>query len=480
MASLASYVQKSVYDLFAPNEWFDGFVTFKTFAQGDSLTIGGNPTTTLLVSQDATLSGLSVSSRVTNFIIDGTAAGVSTPATITLTDDLTSAASGTTVLVKGAAILGVAGSGSAAGRNLASNLNVIFEQSVTGSGAINIAGSAEFRGEVTGGINLVEFGASVAFKDRVTDGISIDNGLLGTSVEVGVLGVIEEIATNQISIESLGGQVIILNSGQINGRIVLSFEDDELQNTNTVMNDVDMGDGTNVVINSGALMGDVTFGDGADELENTGQIGGSVSTGDGDDRVISSSMTAQSHSIAGTVDLGEGQDVFDGSGSTAAFDVDGGIGNDDITGGLGNDQLSGGNGADILNGGGGIDSLTGGLGADTFVFDIAGAEASIGDFAPLIDSLLFEDLTSDEVVFRMFSTDAKGQQVVEYAASNVRMGADRQVVDIVVTQVGADTMISVDRSSTAFSLGSHSDPNISILLTDFTASTLTIDDFDFV
>jgi hypothetical protein len=64
-----------------------------------------------------------------------------------------------------------------------------------------------------------------------------------------------------------------------------------------------------------------------------------------------------------TINLGEGFDIYDGSGGDGST-VDGGPGNDEITGTPGEDELTGGDGDDTLIGGEEDDTLNGGLGAD--------------------------------------------------------------------------------------------------------------------
>ncbi len=64
------------------------------------------------------------------------------------------------------------------------------------------------------------------------------------------------------------------------------------------------------------------------------------------------------------VDLGSGNDLFDGRASATSFTIYGEAGNDIIYGGSGNDQLYGGAGNDMLFGGAGNDLLNGGTGAD--------------------------------------------------------------------------------------------------------------------
>lgn len=65
---------------------------------------------------------------------------------------------------------------------------------------------------------------------------------------------------------------------------------------------------------------------------------------------------------------GDGNDSFDGSGTSTLLQVSGDAGNDTLVGGTGNDGITGGDGNDIITGGDGVDTLTGGVGADQFVY----------------------------------------------------------------------------------------------------------------
>ncbi len=71
----------------------------------------------------------------------------------------------------------------------------------------------------------------------------------------------------------------------------------------------------------------------------------------------------------GTIDLGDGADLYEGSDrtSTNVDIVNGGLGIDIINGNAGNDILNGGGDGDTLNGGAGEDQLDGGTGIDTLI-----------------------------------------------------------------------------------------------------------------
>jgi len=114
-------------------------------------------------------------------------------------------------------------------------------------------------------------------------------------------------------------------------------------------------------------------------LTNTGHLIGDISlesaaAGDSD-------AIVNSGSIAGTVHLGAGNDLFKGAGGTSGV----------IFGEAGNDRLIAGKGNDTISGGSGVDRLTGGPGADQFVFDTAlGATTNVDrvtDYSVVSDTI---------------------------------------------------------------------------------------------
>jgi Ca2+-binding RTX toxin-like protein len=141
----------------------------------------------------------------------------------------------------------------------------------------------------------------------------------------------------------------------------------------------------------------VILGDGDDVFDGTGGSGFvEAVAGNGDDRLLSSSNGAQNVlSGAGFMSTDGGADIIDGTGATT------------VIGGSGNDVLSGGLG----------DTLAGGPGADSFVIYGVGAEgagpALITDFNPVqFDRLVYTPVNlngsnpSPEVVIQQdtFST----------------------------------------------------------------------------
>lgn len=141
------------------------------------------------------------------------------------------------------------------------------------------------------------------------------------------------------------------NSGVVHGDIVFSlFQPD---------NHWEVGD--SLIANYGTIEGRLLLSWGADVVDNRGSIVGDVSLGGGADYYSGSAGT---HS--GVIDGGEGDDVLVGGGQREV--MIGGLGDDQLDGGAGDDDLSGGDGSDRLYGGKGADQLNGGAGNDSFIF----------------------------------------------------------------------------------------------------------------
>ena len=143
----------------------------------------------------------------------------------------------------------------------------------------------------------------------------------------------------------LGGMNTIVNTGSIHvgfneGAIHSSDKTDHVTNEGSIHGDLylDRGENQNetyedVLINSGQIVGRIFMGFGTDQIDNTGFIDGPVY-------------------------LGEGDDVFYGETGTSEGAVIGGPGDDVIKSGIGDDLLNGGTGRDKLYGGAGNDTAT--------------------------------------------------------------------------------------------------------------------------
>ena len=133
------------------------------------------------------------------------------------------------------------------------------------------------------------------------------------------------------------------------------------------------------VINGGSLLGDVRLSSGNDVVDN-------------------------SNRIVGDVQLGTGNDSYNGTSGTLQGNVFGGAGNDILVGGVGAETFFGDDGNDVLTGGGGNDSLTGGAGINSFRDSAAGHGGdTITDLATK-DHLIFTDASLANFTFSLSGT----------------------------------------------------------------------------
>nr|NUR37271.1 hypothetical protein [Sphingomonas sp.] len=154
------------------------------------------------------------------------------------------------------------------------------------------------------------------------------------------------------------------------------------------------------VTNSGYIEGDLRFGANLNQVTN---VAGGVWLGDlylGRDQDI----VRNTGFIGGNVNLGSGDDLYDGRGGSSGTIVDAGDGTDILFGGSGADRLTGGLGTDYISGGGGADELTGGAGSDLFVYSAtpestAAAPDVIKDFQTGVDKIDLSALAPSSVTF---------------------------------------------------------------------------------
>ena len=136
-------------------------------------------------------------------------------------------------------------------------------------------------------------------------------------------------------------------------------------------------------------MATINLGNGDDIRDGTGQD--DVINGNGGNDTLSG--LGGDDEISGGIgnDIlkgGAGDDFLDGgSGRDVLI---GGIGNDTLFGGTGFDKLNGGDGIDFLNGNDGGAKLTGGGGVDNFQVDVGAARVIITDFQNNVDVLLLD------------------------------------------------------------------------------------------
>ena len=167
-----------------------------------------------------------------------------------------------------------------------------------------------------------------------------------------------------------------------------------INNSGTIVADtaIEAINGLNVsttLDNSGHIEGDILFDSGVNIVSNLagGTIVGNIVLGRETD------FFRNAGSITGSINLGDREDVYIGSGSgSVSGTVHGDNGSDVLLGGAAADRLAGDAGNDWIAGGGGADSLSGGTGSDTFAYllvsdSTVATRDTISDFQSGIDHI---------------------------------------------------------------------------------------------
>lgn len=211
-----------------------------------------------------------------------------------------------------------------------------------------------------------------------------------------------DIIAKSMGIDIQGANTVLHNSGTLTSTSVAvdipgyHAGDERIVNTGTMSGvqhsvNVDASvTGSVSVINRGTMSGDVQLGSGDDIFNgHKGTLTGTVFGGAGNDTyVIDNHKTLISEANGGGIDTVKshatytlGQDfenlVLTGKGNT------GGVGNalaNHLSGNSGNNTLLGDFGEDVLSGGTGTDLLVGGADADTFVFKTGFGTDTVSDF----------------------------------------------------------------------------------------------------
>ncbi|HIE4432987.1 Ig-like domain-containing protein [Burkholderia multivorans] len=143
--------------------------------------------------------------------------------------------------------------------------------------------------------------------------------------------------------------------------------------------------------------------------------------------------------------------------------LNGGDGNDLLRGGAGNDTLNGGNGNDILIGGAGDDTLTGGAGTDVFLWEVVTpADNTGGNGHDVITDFQLAsgptDTGGDKIDLSKllvgYTADADGPAHYVDGVPTIDSG-DTIGQYLNVTNVGSDTVISIDRDGAGTAFGSE-------------------------
>jgi serralysin len=270
---------------------------------------------------------------------------------------------------------------------------------VINSGTI-AASSVEAEGVYTnsGGLMLVNSGSITTIRDAAVRAFAGDVDEANTIINSG----------------------LIANSGGYS--FLMSLDADSITNTGTIIGDIQLGSGANVLRNSGSIEGDVTAGTGVDVIDLRGGF------------------------VSGLVNAGGGADVLTGGaeddrlvGDAGADRITAGAGDDAMSGGNDSDILFGGAGADVLAGGAGVDKLTGGAGADMFDFNtvstsVTGARDTITDFLRGADDV---DLSTIDA-----RASVGGDQAFTFIGSAAFSGQGQlRIIDL-----GNDVVVQANRS----------------------------------
>lgn len=252
---------------------------------------------------------------------------------------------------------------------------IVATTSVVGTGvALTLAGGDDgfvSRDVVLGSGNgrAVDFGGngtiiivhgSIVGAQAITTG-SARNSTIAIEAEGRVTGLFSDplVTDSGNAINLQGGTSTIRNEGIIEalgGGNAISYTASQSLTPITAISLENNGliSGQNAIL-LGGLNGGISF-----DLLNTGRIEAeAIAFRDSSDQGSTDTLVNRGF-IAGAVDLGLGDDSFDGRGGR----LDG-----LLSGGAGNDTLRSGADADTIVGGGGQDRLFGGRGADRFVFD---------------------------------------------------------------------------------------------------------------
>ncbi|MEO1642397.1 MAG: calcium-binding protein [Pseudomonadota bacterium] len=260
------------------------------------------------------------------------------------------------------------------------NLNFVLTELRNGSsGTITGAESAIILGNASTIINdgiitsnggwAIKSNLSSTIRNRV-DGEIYHNQDNGTAIEVaGNLGFVGRFYNEGYLLSEIGNGVVSTGGQTYNYETIEAAEtgiiatsstvSDYIVNSGTLQAGKTAIDGRNaqelIVNNSGNIEGDILSGGGHDTLRNSGTIEGDIDLGGGDDRFDNRGGTVTER-VFSTIDLGEGDDIFLGSTGTRAK-VEGGTGNDRFYWGSDRDSFEGGSGDDIFFTGAGIDSV---------------------------------------------------------------------------------------------------------------------------
>ncbi|MCC1495148.1 calcium-binding protein, partial [Cognatishimia sp. F0-27] len=281
-----------------------------------------------------------------------------------------------TGIVAQGATLGVTSTASAVSMNGAFS-SLFIEGAVISRGiGASVVGSPEVEinvggnGSILGGSSGINFslGSGGVFKlnnagtiSGNTNGVTWSSISNAPSIGVQVVNTGEILgATSRAFNAYVTDNSTLVNTGTIAGRTGIQWAGDSSLRTVTTINDgVISAQNDGVQFNVNAAFESADTGQ-VDILRNTGTINGDVYLNEEDDTLSNSGLIEADY-----VDMGDGNDLYDGRLGAVSGQVLGGHDNDTILGGAAGEDLNGGLEDDLIEGNGGDDLVDGDQGNDT-------------------------------------------------------------------------------------------------------------------
>jgi len=254
-----------------------------------------------------------------------------------------------------------------------------------------------------GTIHVVsETGNATGASGIYTLGDFVNSGTISVSAGATAIGVVQGIANSKGPNHYFNAGAVTVHGGAASIGYEVQFVANQFEEQPVFVNtgSISVTDGTSIldsiglhileganstIWNSGSITADFalqidkagSFSPYANYLTttyNSGQLNGLV------DLSTYADLLVNTGAINGAVNMGGGNDIYDGRQGALNGSVDGYDGNDILLAGAGSQHLFGGFGDDVLSGGAGADQLTGGQGRDTFRYETGFGADVITDF----------------------------------------------------------------------------------------------------
>ncbi len=234
--------------------------------------------------------------------------------------------------------------------------------------------------------------------------------------------------------DSVNDAYTLVNKGTIQGGIAVGTSGLHLTNTGTIIGDIYLAGGADIInVRNGVFVGEINGGGGDDTYivkdANTAVI---EDANDGNDTVKS----------AGEHTLGENFENLVLPGKASVNGAGNGL-NNVLTGNKAANHLFGFGGDDELNGGLGKDLLAGGAGADLFIFEKGSSADVIADFTDGVDHIRIANFT---VIADFDALKNQFSEITENGVTStlIDLGSDSlTLTGVMMAQLGADDFMIV-------------------------------------